>query len=103
MKKDEFIYFLEKLVHKRLTKKQIENKITEFLGLKQNKIKIFKSELSWNYNEIPDYNFIGSTERAYYKNKNIPFCDFNIYVLPTKERFNKSIVYYITEVSYEFY
>lgn len=99
--KEMFVDFLENLVHKRMTIKKMENRFNEFLGV-INKIKIVKSELHWNNQDIPDYNFVGSTEEAFKENEYLPFCDFDIYVLPTKERIGKNIVYYITEVGYEF-
>ena len=98
--KEMFILFLENLVHKRMTIKEIKNRINEFL--ETDKCSLVKSDLHWDNPEVADYNLIGSTEYAYNEDKNIPFCDFDIYVLPTKERTGKSVVYYITEVGYEF-
>lgn len=92
--------FLESLVHKRMTIKEIENKINNFLESKN--VYVVKSSLHWNNFDIPDYNLVGSTEIACEENKKIPFCDFDIYVLPTKERVGRNIVYYITEVAYDF-
>jgi hypothetical protein len=100
MNNKEFAIFLENLVWKRMTIKQIENKIDEFLGV-TDKIKLEKS-FHWNDPEIADYLLVGSTEQAYNENENLPFCDFDIYVLPTKDRIEKKVVYYITEVGYEF-
>lgn len=100
MTKEVAINFLESLVHERMTIKQIKNEINAFF--KTNKCSLVKSDIWWNEIEIPDYKLIGSTEDAYQENKKIPFCDYDIYVLPTKERIGKKIVYYITEVRYEF-
>ena len=98
--KKEFIEFLESLVWKRMTIRQMENTINEFL--ETDKCRLYKSDLHWDNPEVADYNLIGSTEKAYNENENIPFCDYDIYVLPTKERRGRNVVYYITEVGYEF-
>lgn len=98
--KKEFVDFLEDLVWHRMTIKQMENKINEFL--ESDKTYIEKS-WKWDDPEIADYLLVGSTEHAYDENENLPFCDYDIYVLPTKEvDDNGNIVYYITEVGYEF-
>lgn len=101
MNNEKFRDFLESLVHKRMSIKQMENVINKFLGV-TNKVRVVKSDLNWNSLDIADYNLIGTTEAAYNENENLPFCDFDIYVLPTKERVETKIVYYITEVGYEF-
>ena len=101
MTKKDFIEFLESLVWKRMTIRKMENTINEFLGV-SNKVKLTKSTIHWDDLEIADYNLIGSTEDAYNENEDLPFCDFDIYVLPTKEKVGKNVVYYITEVGYEF-
>ena len=98
--KKEFITFLENLVHKRMSIKGIKIVINEFL--KTDKVYVVKSEMHWNNPDVADYMFVGSTEYANEENENIPFCDFDIYVLPTKEEINGEVVYYITEVGYEF-
>lgn len=100
MENYKLIEFLENLVHKRMTIKQMENAINNFLNT--DKCGLEKSSLNWDDLEIADYTLIGTTERAYKENENLPFCDYDIYVLPTKERVGRNIVYYITEVGYEF-
>lgn len=101
MNDKKFMNFLESLSFKRMTIKEMEDVINEFLGV-NNKVRVVKSEMHWNDTDIADYNLIGTTEAAYNENENLPFCDFDIYVLPTKERVGTKIVYYITEVGYEF-
>ena len=101
MSNKEFKDFLETIVWRRMTIKQMEDVVNEFLGT-TNKVRIVKSSINWNNLDIADYNLIGTTEEAYNENENLPFCDFDIYVLPTKERVGRNIVYYITEVGYVF-
>ena len=98
------IQHLESMVHKRMSISQMELYIKELYVYNNVKsdIKLVKS-VNWDNYDIKDYNLIGSTEKMHHEDENIPFCDFDIYVLPTKEINNdNNLVYYITEVGYEF-
>ena len=95
------ISILEYMVHDRMTVSDMNYAIEAYIEC-ENTIQISKSDLHWDDPDIPDYNLIGSTEKAHQENEDIPFCDFDIYVLPTKETKNDETVYYITEVGYEF-
>lgn len=96
-----FVDVLENLVTKRMTIGEIEESLNSYFGLQEQLIFLNKSN-NWDNVTISDYLIIGSTEVLHRKDNQIPFCDFDIYLLPTKEVKNSEIVYYITEVGYEF-
>ena len=102
MSKTELIDFLESLVHSRRSILGIQNAINDYL---HTHAVVVEKSWQWDNTEFSaDYQLIGSTELAHEYNENRPFCDFDIYVLPTKQKFkNGDVAYYITEVGYEFY
>lgn len=101
MSEKSFACLLETMVHRRMSISQMEEHLNSRLKV-EHKVWLYRCS-NWDSNELADYNLIGSTEQAREVDKTIPYCDFDIYVLPTKERDDYGCtVYYITEVGYEF-
>lgn len=99
LKKEQFYDFLVSLIQSRMTINGIEMAINEFW--QTDKCYLMMSN-SWDDPEYSDYKLTGSTEDAAERNPEILFCNYDVYVLPTKEKINNNTVYYITEIRCDF-
>lgn len=99
-----FERYLKEMVHKRMSIAQMIEHLNKYFYWDSNKNGkgIFLDRSSdWDNNVTQDYNLVGSTEHIteYMKSEyDKPiYCNFDIYVLPTKQRSdNGDIVYYVT-------
>lgn len=98
--KNLLVQHLESMVHKRMSIFQMEQYVNSLYD--HSYIHIRYSQY-WDNVSVADYNLIGSTYEIHQHDECVPVCDFDIYVLPTKETSeNGDTMYYITEVGYEF-
>ncbi len=90
--------YLEGLVWSRMTEKELNDKLSEFFG---EPIKVYNAskerEKSGDPDELADWNLMFNVIR---EDKYELFGD--VYMLPTREVKDDSVVMYITEVGYDF-